>query len=199
MYPEWAVAMLMEMCFPFSLAAYLLFTLYWHEMMTNATVIVHPFITKMKIPFFVLSGLLISLQVIRIIIRSVTTLEFNFNIVTGTVERHPLIPATINPFIVASVYMVVLVGLVIFYAITGGKILKRLSSSKKLGRTVQLGRVSDGARARDLCIGLTLLVDHPKNSRWRRVLVVLDGGRNPVRQRCRLSTNRYVVRIVFLE
>jgi hypothetical protein len=76
--------MLMEFSFPFALAAYLLFTLYWHEMMTNATVIVHPFITKMRIPFFVVSALLVSLQVIRTVIRSVTTLEFNFNIVTGT-------------------------------------------------------------------------------------------------------------------
>ncbi len=69
---------------PFELVSYLLFTLYWHEMMTNATVIVHPFITKMSIPFYVLSGALVLLQVIRSIIRNATTLEFNFNIVTGT-------------------------------------------------------------------------------------------------------------------
>lgn len=86
LYPEWAIVMLMEFSFPFALAAYLLFTLYWHEMMTNATVIVHPFITRMRIPFFIVSALLVSLQVIRTVIRSVTTLEFNFNIVTGTLN-----------------------------------------------------------------------------------------------------------------
>jgi hypothetical protein len=124
LYPEWAIVMLMEFSFPFALAAYLLFTLYWHEMMTNATVIVHPFITRMRIPFFIVSALLVSLQVIRTVIRSVTTLEFNFNIVT------------------AAIYIAVLVGLMVFYAVTGGKVLKRLQSSKKMGRTVQLRRTT---------------------------------------------------------
>jgi hypothetical protein len=124
LYPEWAIVMLMEFSFPFALAAYLLFTLYWHEMMTNATVIVHPFITRMRIPFFIVSALLVSLQVIRTVIRSVTTLEFNFNIVT------------------AAIYIAVLVGLMVFYAMTGGKVLKRLQSSKKMGRTVQLRRTT---------------------------------------------------------
>ncbi len=88
LYPEWTVQTLMELCFPFAISSYMLFTLYWHEMMTNATVVVHPFITKMKIPFFVLSAVLIALQVIRSIIRNATTLEFNFNIVTGKSYIH---------------------------------------------------------------------------------------------------------------
>ncbi len=83
LYPEWAVQTLMELSIPFAISSYILFTLYWHEMMTNATIVVHPFITKMKIPFFVLSAVLVALQVIRSIIRNATTLEFNFNIVTG--------------------------------------------------------------------------------------------------------------------
>lgn len=44
--------------------------------------------------------------------------------------------------IIAAVYLAVLVGLIIFYAVTGVKVLKRLHTSKNLGRTVQLNRVS---------------------------------------------------------
>lgn len=36
---------------PLFIASLLLFVLYWHELMTNASIIVHPFITRMKVPF----------------------------------------------------------------------------------------------------------------------------------------------------
>ncbi len=76
-YPEWVVQSLNELSMPFAIASYMLFTLYWHEMMTNATVVVHPFITKMKIPFFIASAVLVCLQIIRSIIRNVSSVEFS--------------------------------------------------------------------------------------------------------------------------
>jgi hypothetical protein len=53
--------------YPFAFSSYLLFTLYWHEMMTTSSVIVHPFIVKMRIPFFVICAALLSLDIVRII------------------------------------------------------------------------------------------------------------------------------------
>jgi hypothetical protein len=40
-YPDWAVIVLGEFCFPFVIASFLLFILYWHELMANESVIVH--------------------------------------------------------------------------------------------------------------------------------------------------------------
>jgi hypothetical protein len=53
--------------YPFAFSSYLLFTLYWHEMMTTSSVIVHPFIVKMRIPFYVICAALLSLDIVRII------------------------------------------------------------------------------------------------------------------------------------
>jgi hypothetical protein len=83
-YPEWTVQSLMELSLPLAIASYMLFTLYWHEMMTNASVVVHPFINKMKIPFFVATGVLICLQIARSIIRNVAVVEFSM--VTGKID-----------------------------------------------------------------------------------------------------------------
>ena len=77
LYPDWASQLFTELSLPFAISSYMLFTLYWHEMMTNATVVVHPFITKMKIPFFIASALLVCLQIIRAIIRNVTNVELS--------------------------------------------------------------------------------------------------------------------------
>jgi hypothetical protein len=119
LYTEQGYAALIELSWPFSISSYLLFTLYWHEMMTNATVVVNPFMTKMRIPFFVLSGALICLQITRTIIRNTSPFE-NFTTIT------------------AIVYLVVLVALLVFYGVTGTKLLLRLNKSKHLGRAVNL-------------------------------------------------------------
>lgn len=81
-YTERTFAALTELSFPFAVSSYMLFVLYWHEMMTNSAVVVHPFIVKMRIPFFVTAGVLLLLQIIRTILRIVTPLE-NLSLVTG--------------------------------------------------------------------------------------------------------------------
>jgi hypothetical protein len=50
--------------------------------MTSASVIVHPFIVKMKIPFFVISGFILAVQLIKTIVRS-ATLFAGFNLIIG--------------------------------------------------------------------------------------------------------------------
>lgn len=116
LYPEWLYVFLGELCIPFVIASFLLFTLYWHELMTSASVIVHPFIVKMKIPFFVISGFILAVQLIKTIVRS-ATLFAGFNL------------------IIAAFYLASFLFIVIFYTITGIKLLKRMHKSKSLGRT----------------------------------------------------------------
>lgn len=80
-YPDWAVIMLGELCFPFVISSFLLFILYWHELMTNESIIVHPFIVKMKIPFFVISSFFLVLQVTKNTVQNLTTFT-SINIVS---------------------------------------------------------------------------------------------------------------------
>lgn len=85
-YTERTFAALTELSFPFAISSYMLFVLYWHEMMTNSSVVVHPFIVKMRVPFFVTAGVLLLLQIIRTILRNVTPLD-NLSLITGTFMR----------------------------------------------------------------------------------------------------------------
>lgn len=139
-YTERTFAALTELFFPFTISSYMLFVLYWHEMMTNTSVVVHPFITKMRIPFFVTAAVLLLLQIIRTILRNVTSLD-NLSLVTGKFDR----VATSGSDIIISLaiaYLIVSISLIVFYSITGGKLLARLRKSKQLGRVVRLRRVS---------------------------------------------------------
>lgn len=120
-YPHWFSTALGELSFPFVLASLLLFILFWHEMMTTESVVIHPFINKMRIPFYVVSGLVLALQIVRIIV-------FSLNVMDG------------SSFITSIVYLALALFIVIFYYITGIKLIKRLKLSKKMGRAVHLRR-----------------------------------------------------------
>jgi hypothetical protein len=74
-YPHWFSTALGELSFPFVLASLLLFILFWHEMMTTESVVIHPFINKMRIPFYVVSGLVLALQIVRIIVFSLNVMD----------------------------------------------------------------------------------------------------------------------------
>jgi hypothetical protein len=54
----------------------MLFSLYWHEIMTSSSIIVHPFIVKMRIPFFVFSGLLLVMQIALILVGTLSVGDF---------------------------------------------------------------------------------------------------------------------------
>ena len=74
--------MLTELSWPLSIVSYTLFSLYWYEMMTTASVVVHPFMVKMKIPAFIISAVLVCLQITRTILRNVAVVD-NFPTITG--------------------------------------------------------------------------------------------------------------------
>jgi hypothetical protein len=112
-----------RLSFPFACSAFLLITLYWHEMMTSYSLVVHPFVVKMKIPFIVGSSVLLSIQLVQIFLRSI-----------GGIEGMQLATAVI--------YTIVVICIVTFYLITGIKLLKRLSGSKSLGRAVRLRKTT---------------------------------------------------------
>lgn len=126
-----------ELSLPFAISSYMLLSLYWHEMMTSSAVVVHPFVTKMRIPFFAVAGFLLAIQLLRILLRSWTDIE-SLPFLTGTslADRIRLIFS-----ISAVIYAVVVLALIIFYTITGIKLLIRLKQSKSLGRHVKLRKV----------------------------------------------------------
>jgi hypothetical protein len=72
-----------RLSFPFACSAFLLITLYWHEMMTSYSLVVHPFVVKMKIPFIVGSSVLLSIQLVQIFLRSIGGIE-GMQLATGT-------------------------------------------------------------------------------------------------------------------
>jgi hypothetical protein len=122
-YSEKVAVALSELSLPFAISSYMLLSLYWHEMMTSSTVVVHPFITKMRIPFFAIAGFLLAIQLLRILLRSWTNIES-------------------LPFLTAVIYAAVVLALIIFYIITGTKLLIRLRQSKSLGRHVKLRKTT---------------------------------------------------------
>lgn len=52
------------------------------------------------------------------------------------------VTGTYNFSLLAVAYLMVIVGMALFYTITGIKLLKRLNASKNLGRVVRLRQVS---------------------------------------------------------
>jgi hypothetical protein len=50
--------------------------------MTNASVVVHPFITKMRIPFFAISGFILAVQIVKTVVRNLGILRLA-DMITG--------------------------------------------------------------------------------------------------------------------
>lgn len=82
-YSEKVAVALSELSLPFAISSFMLLSLYWHEMMTSSAVVVHPFVTKMRIPFFAMAGFLLAIQLLRILLRSWTDIE-SLPFLTGT-------------------------------------------------------------------------------------------------------------------
>jgi hypothetical protein len=134
-YPEQVAFAFTEQSFPFVISSMMLFTLYWHEMMTTSSVIVHPFIVKMRIPFFVISSCLIALSIIRNFLRAYTVItSLNFVMCKYSDSIQLRIKFSYPCVHVAAIWACVNIALVIFYVITGAKVLKRLKENKKSGR-----------------------------------------------------------------
>jgi hypothetical protein len=134
-YSEQVSVAFTRLSMPFALSSFILIILYWHEMMTSSSIIVHPFIIRMKIPFFVLSGTLVAMQLLQLFLRSWSTVD-NLQFVT------------------AVLYIAVSLTIVIFHLITGIKLLRRMAESKNIGKAVALKKTTIRIL---ICAGLLVL------------------------------------------
>jgi len=57
-----------ELTAPVMTIVSLLIVLYWHELIHNASLDRTPYITKLAVPFYVLSSVLMAIEVIRIVL-----------------------------------------------------------------------------------------------------------------------------------
>jgi len=89
-YPQQVSVAFTRLSLPFALSSFLLIILYWHETMTNATIVIHPFVHKMRIPFYLLSGAMLIVQLIQIFLRSFTPIE-NSVLITGTINSFKIV------------------------------------------------------------------------------------------------------------
>ena len=142
LYPEWFIVTFAELSIPFVAASFLLFPLYWHELMTVCSVIVHPFITKMRIPFFVISGFILLVQIFKAIARNLDLFKHT-NIITGNLTmKYIHVFYSTNSCLLGVFYVVTFIFIAIYYTITGIKLLQRLHKSHKIGKAVNLRKVA---------------------------------------------------------
>jgi hypothetical protein len=117
-YNEFTSQSLLNVSFPCGISAYLLLVLYWHEMMTSSSVVVHKFISSMLIPFYIIVAVLLAQNLVMKITGKFVTIDNYFLIIT-------------------IVYLVIIVALTGLYLSIGIRVLVRLHNSKKMGRKVR--------------------------------------------------------------
>jgi hypothetical protein len=122
-YPDWTRVFFSEVNFPFVVSSFLLFSLFWHELMNNASLKVHPFIRKMRIPFYAASFGFIIVQVAMATCRNLGVLED-------------------SRIVSSSLYFAISIGLIVFYTINGVKLLKKIKLLAKKNKTNALKRTT---------------------------------------------------------
>eukprot|EP00029_Vermamoeba_vermiformis_P010768 TRINITY_DN5743_c0_g1_i1.p1 TRINITY_DN5743_c0_g1~~TRINITY_DN5743_c0_g1_i1.p1 ORF type:complete len:471 (+),score=57.30 TRINITY_DN5743_c0_g1_i1:36-1415(+) len=98
---------------PYATATFVLITFYWYEAVSDTSIKIYPFLSKLQIPFFVIMLVLIAVDLV------VSLLGYFNGIDTGALT---------------VIYIIISTGFVIFYFITVGKISKRLQTSQATGR-----------------------------------------------------------------
>lgn len=108
--------MLTTLSFPFIVLSMLLVTLYWHELIHKVDNKVNPFLSRLKIPFFVICALLLAFEI------------------TSSYLRGSLSGMTVMTYITGAIYVIASLSTVIFYFYTQhqlNKNFKMLNSSKR--------------------------------------------------------------------
>jgi hypothetical protein len=140
-YPDWTRVFFSEVNFPFVVSSFLLFSLFWHELMNNASLKVHPFIRKMRIPFYAASFGFIIVQVAMATCRNLGVLE-DSRIVSCKSVLFISFFGKSDQIFAASLYFAISIGLIVFYTINGVKLLKKIKLLAKKNKTNALKRVS---------------------------------------------------------
>jgi hypothetical protein len=97
---------------PYTTATFVILSFYWYEVVTDASIVIYPFLSKLKIPFFFVMFLLIAMDM------TLSLAGFFFEFSTTT-------PMSV-------IYLIVSVGFLIFYVITLVRVMKRMQMSKEV-------------------------------------------------------------------
>jgi uncharacterized membrane protein len=95
----------------FTQPTFFLITMYWHEAMTDASVRIYPFLSKLKIPFYVFTCLLLFLAVLFPLLNTFLGIKFVAAI--------------------TAMYAAIALAFLVFYIVTVVKVMRRLSMSTK--------------------------------------------------------------------
>jgi hypothetical protein len=112
-YPFILSQMLFTLSWPFSVVSVLLISFYWHELFAKVNVTINAYLDRLKIVFWVIFGVLLGLECALAITRGVGFGANVFIIVSGVM------------------YIVVVIGTVIFFAITGIRLFKALKKTNR--------------------------------------------------------------------
>jgi len=83
LYPTSFTFTIGEITLPLFLCSSLLIVLYWHEIMIDSSLKVSPFITKLRIPFYVLSGVVLAVHVTRMVLIALNIARAAMALFTG--------------------------------------------------------------------------------------------------------------------
>jgi hypothetical protein len=97
---------------PYTTATFVILTFYWHEIVSDASIAIYPFLSKLKIPFFVIMLLLIAMDM------TLSLVGYFYDLDTTTS--------------MSVIYIVISFGFLIFYVISLVKVMKRMRTSKDL-------------------------------------------------------------------
>lgn len=101
-----------RMSLPFTLAASLLIVFFWYELMKKPTGKIHSFLYKLKIPFYILIGVLLALQAITVSVAVTTWTSFQMDL------------------LIIILYVILTSFIMVFYLITGVRLLKHLKPNE---------------------------------------------------------------------
>jgi hypothetical protein len=109
---------------PYPTATFVLISFYWYEIVTDASIMIYPFLNRLKIPFFVITFILIAMDM------TLSLLGFYLEFSTST-------PTSI-------IYLIISVALLAFYVVTLVKVMGRMRISKEVrGESKKFRRLSD--------------------------------------------------------
>jgi hypothetical protein len=95
--------------------------LFRHEIVTDASITIHPFLSRLKVPFFVITIFLLAAHIIIVL----TGYYLDFGVT---------LPISIT-------FLVISLGFLIFYIITAFQISAKMKASSKIRRVKRLNRV----------------------------------------------------------
>jgi hypothetical protein len=121
-FPELTKGVFHHISAPIAISSMMLFTLYWHEIMTRSSIVIHPFLVKTRLAFGSIVSICVISELVVILLRVFSAPTFYL--------------------ITAYLYLALMVPLFAFYCMTGYMLVKRLRFSQQQGRKVKYLRAT---------------------------------------------------------